>query len=447
MQNSHRRNFLKLAAGATAASILTIPQARAGKVKARVVVVGGGYGGASAAKYLRLLDPGIEVTLVERNKLYTSCPLSNEVISGERDIKTLQTGYAGLTRHGIKILHRDVTAIDPVKKQVSLDQGAALSYDALVVSPGIDFNYQSIKGYSQELAESTLPHAWKAGPQTLILKKQLDAMPDGGRFIISVPKGPFRCPPGPYERAAQVAMHCLHHGKKRAKVLILDANDSFSKKPLFEQAWKALYGYGEGGMIEWVSGSGGGKIEEVDSANLTCHAEFESYKGDVLNIIPPNLCGKIARDAGLANFNKVWCAVTPESMESTAFKDIFVIGDSCVGGDLAGNNAFPKSAHMANSQAKVVAANLVARLNGQPAPKPLYTNTCYSVVAEDWGFSVVHLYRVENGQWVYIKEGSGISPVTFGSPAEPKPVPRLFRRMEAEYADGWLRNLLADAYS
>ena len=448
MHNSHRRDFLKLAAGAAAGSVLTIPNAGAAatKTKARVVVIGGGYGGASAAKYLRLLDPGIEVTLIERGRLYTSCPLSNEVISGEREIKTLQVGYAGLAKRGIKVIHQEVTAIDPVKKSVSLADGAPLSYDALVVSPGIDFNYPAIKGLSAELSDSVLPHAWKAGPQTLLLKKQLEAMPDGGRFIISVPKGPFRCPPGPYERAAQVAMYCQHHDKKKAKILILDANDSFSKKPLFEQAWKALYGYGEGGMIEWVAGSGGGKVDEVDPAGLTCLGEFESHKGDVINVIPPNMAGKIARDAGLANFKGTWCAVRPENMESTAHKDIYVIGDACVGGDLAGNNAFPKSAHMANSQAKVVVAHLVAKLNGQPAPKPIYTNTCYSVVAEDWGFSVVHLYRVENGQWVYIKDGSGISPVTFGTPEAPKPVPRLFRKMEAEYADGWLRNLMADSF-
>jgi sulfide dehydrogenase [flavocytochrome c] flavoprotein subunit len=447
MTSLHRRDFLKIASGAAACSILSIPLAQAGKSKARVVVVGGGYGGASAAKYLRMLDPSIEVTLVERGKLYTSCPLSNEVISGERDIKTLQVGYKGLLKHGVKVIHQEVTAIDPAGKSIVMADGANLPYDALVLSPGIDFNFGAVRGLSPELAETTLPHAWKAGSQTLLLKRQLEAMPDGGRFIISVPKGPFRCPPGPYERAAQVAMHCLHHGKKKAKILILDANDSFSKKPLFEQAWKALYGYGEGGMIEWVPGAAGGRVDEVDPASLTCHAEFESYKGDVVNVIPPNISGKIARDTGLANFKDVWCAVKPESMESTAHKDIYVIGDACVGGDLAGNNAFPKSAHMANSHAKVVAASLVAKINGLPAPKPLYTNTCYSVVGEDWGFSVVHLYRVEQGQWVYIKEGSGISPVTFGTTEEPKPVPRIFRKMEAKYADGWLRNILKDAFS
>ncbi|MDD5366191.1 MAG: FAD-dependent oxidoreductase [Gallionellaceae bacterium] len=439
-----RRAFIKALSAAPAASILSISNAHAAKVKARVVVVGGGYGGATAAKYLRLLDPGIEVTLIERETVYTSCPLSNEVVSGERAIETLQVGYKGIQKHGVRVVHDEVTAIDPAKKSVTTAGGQNFVYDALILSPGVEFNYGAVQGLSKELAESRLPHAWKAGPQTLLLKRQLEAMPDGGRFIIAVPKGPFRCPPGPYERAAQVAHYCKQHGKNKAKILILDANDSFSKKPLFEQAWKALYGYGPDGMIEWVSGANDGKVERVDPDSLTCHTGFGEHNGDVVNIIPPHSAGKVARDLGLATFKNAWCEVKPESMEATGQKDIYVIGDSCVGGDLATNNAFPKSAHMAMSQAKMAAAALVAKINGLPLPVPVYTNTCYSVVAPDWGFSVVHLYRVENGQWVYIKSGSGISPVTLGTP--PKPVPRIYRRLEAQYAEGWLRNVLADAF-
>ncbi|MFA5081424.1 MAG: NAD(P)/FAD-dependent oxidoreductase [Hydrogenophilaceae bacterium] len=444
MHRFDRRAFIKTLA-VSSASILTVSNARAAASKARVVVVGGGYGGATAAKYLRVLDPGIEVTLIERETLYTSCPLSNEVISGERDIRTLQVGYKGLLKRGVKVVHDEVTSIDPARKTVATAGGKSFGYDALVLSPGVDFNYGAVAGLTRELSDSRLPHAWKAGPQTLLLKQQLAAMPDGGVFIIAVPKGPFRCPPGPYERAAQVAMHCKQHGKNKAKVLILDANDSFSKKPLFEQAWKELYGYGQGGMIEWVPGANDGKVERVDPASLTCYTGFGEYKGDVVNIIPPHQAGKVAKDLGLATFKNLWCEVRPENMESTSQKDVFVIGDACVGGELATNNGFPKSAHMAISQAKAVVAALVARFNGLPAPVPVYTNTCYSVVGHDWGFSVVHLYRVENGQWVYIKAGSGISPVTLGTP--PRPVPRLYRRLEAKYADGWLRNVLADAYA
>jgi sulfide dehydrogenase [flavocytochrome c] flavoprotein subunit len=368
------------------------------------------------------------------------------VVSGARDIKTLQAGYGRLAGRGINVVHDEVTGIDPVKKSVATASGTTFDYDSLVVSPGVDFDFTAIEGLSQELAESVLPHAWKAGPQTLLLKKQLAAMPDGGRFIIAVPKAPFRCPPGPYERAAQVAMHCLHHGKKKAKILILDANDNFSKRPLFEQAWKSLYGYGQGGMIEWISNASGGAVEGVDAGSMTCRTTFDDHQGDVVNIIPPHRAGKIARDAGLANVKGNWCAVKPENMESTAHKDVYVIGDACIGGEIATGNAFPKSAHMANSQAKIVAASLVAKINGLPAPVPIYTNSCYSVVAHDWGFSVVHLFRVENNQWVYVKDGSGISPVTFGTKEAPTPVPRAYRKMEAEYADGWLRNLLADAF-
>ncbi|HEX8988015.1 MAG TPA: FAD-dependent oxidoreductase [Rhodocyclaceae bacterium] len=446
MQPFDRRSFLKAISAAAGASVLSIPQARAAAAKARVVVIGGGFGGATAARYLRLLDPGIDVTLIERGTRYTSCPLSNEVVSGVRDIRTLEAGYAKLAARGVKVVHDEVTQVDPAKKTVATAAGKVLDYDALIVSPGVEFDFAAVPGHSLELSEGRVPHAWKAGPQTLLLKKQLEAMPDGGRFVIVVPKAPFRCPPGPYERAAQVAMHCREHGKKKAKILILDSNDGFSKRPLFEQAWKELYGYGSGGMIEWVGASAGGLVERIDGETLTAHTTFDDIKCDVLNVIPPHRAGKIARDTGLATFKGNWCEVKPESMESKAHKDVYVIGDSCIGGEPQTGNAFPKSAHMANSQAKAVVASLVAKLNGLPPPVPVYTNTCYSVVAHDWGFSVVHLYRVENGQWVYIKEGSGISPVTFGTKDAPKPVPRIYRRMEAEYADGWLRNLLADAF-
>ena len=442
-----RRNFLKALGAAAGASVLSIPRGFAATAKARVVVIGGGFGGGSAARYLRLLDPGIDVTLIERGTLYTSCPLSNEVLSGSRAIESLQAGYGGLARRGVKVVHDEVAAIDPVKKSVGTAGGGEFGYDALIVSPGVDLNFAAIEGLSQEVAETRIPHAWKAGPQTLLLKKQIEALPDGGRVLISVPKAPFRCPPGPYERAAQIAMYCQQHGKKKAKILILDANDSFSKRPLFEEAWKALYGYGPNGMIEWVAGASGGGVERVDAGAMTCFGMLDDFRGDVINIIPPHRAGKIARDAGLATLKGNWCEVKPENMESKAQKDIYVIGDACVGGETATGNGFPKSAHMANSQAKAVAASLVAKFNGLPPPVPVYTNTCYSVVAHDWGFSVVHLFRVADGQWVYIKNGSGISPTSFGTKEKPQPVPRSYRKMEAEYADGWLRNLMADAFS
>ncbi len=440
MSQINRRDFIKAIAAASSASVLTIPSAHAGHTKGRVVVVGGGYGGATAAKYLRMMDGGIDVTLIEANTSYTSCPLSNEVVSGERDIKTLQVGYDGLKKHGVNVVHDWVTGVDTTKKVVSTKGGKTFAYDALILSPGVEFAYGAVEGYTEELANTSLPHAWKAGPQTLMLKKQLEAMPDGGKFIIAVPPGPFRCPPGPYERAAQVAYYCKTHGKAKSKILILDSNDSFSKKPLFEQAWKALYD----GMIEWVPGASDGKVIKVDAKTKTCFTNFGEHQGDVVNIIPPHHAGKVAKDHGLATFKDKWCEVKPESMESKGQKDIYVIGDSCVGGELATNNGFPKSAHMAMTQAKVAVGAIIAKMNGLPLPVPYYVNTCYSVVAPDWGFSVVHVYRVENNAWVYVKEASGISPVTM---PDKSPVPKLYRKLEAEYADGWLRNVLADAFA
>jgi len=458
MSTLNRRAFIRLAAAATSASALAFPSiARAGS-KAKVVVIGGGYGGATAAKYVKLLDSGIEVTLIEGNKTYTSCPLSNEVIAGHREISTLERGYDGLKQRGIKVVHDWVTGVDRDKKTVITKGGKKFGYDALIMSPGIEFHYTGIEGYNESLVEA-IPHAWKAGPQTLLLKKQLEAMPDGGKFVIVVPKGPFRCPPGPYERASLVASYLKHHGKTKSKVIILDANDSHSKKGLFNQAWAKLYGWekegmGTNGMIEWVKGAEGGRVTKLDAKTKTVSSDFVDVQADVLNIIPPHKAGKIAVDAGLTgasgnNFEQGWCKVEPMTMASAVDPNVYTIGDSCVAGEMPlygnPNAAFdmPKSAHIAMTQAKVVAAAIVAKLNGLPAPQPYYANTCYSVVDHGYGFSVAHLYRVENGTFKYIKEGSGVSPMSM---PDKSPVPDIYRKLEAEYADGWLRNVLADAF-
>jgi sulfide dehydrogenase [flavocytochrome c] flavoprotein subunit len=258
MSNLNRRNFIKAIAAASSASALAFPSLALAKSKAKVVVIGGGYGGATAAKYLRLMDAGIDVTLIEPNKTYTSCPLSNEVLVGYRDIASLQVGYDGLKKHGVSVLHDLVTGVDRNKKTVTTKGGKTLQYDALIMSPGVEFHYNTIEGYNESMI-NYIPHAWKAGEQTLLLKKQLMAMPDGGKFVIVVPKGPFRCPPGPYERASLAASYFKHSGKSKCKIIIMDANDSHSKKGLFNQAWKKLYGWekeglGTNGMIEWVKG-------------------------------------------------------------------------------------------------------------------------------------------------------------------------------------------------
>jgi sulfide dehydrogenase [flavocytochrome c] flavoprotein subunit len=433
MSQFNRRDFLKALAVAAPAAVLHIPAAHAAS-KAKIVVVGGGFGGAAAAKYLKMMSPTLDVTLVEKNKIYTSCPLSNEVISGHGNIKDLEIGYDGLKKRGINVMFDEVTAIDPAKKSVALKGGKTLAYDALVVSPGVDFNYGGVEGYSEELANGDMPHAYKAGPQTLALQKQLMAMPDGGTFVITVPPGPFRCPPGPYERASQVAAYLKGHGKTKSKVLILDANDSFSKKGLFEQAWKMIYP----GMIEWVPGASDGKVVKIDAKTKTAYTGFGTHKADVLNVIPPHHAGMIAKNTGLTN-EKGWCSVDMLTMESTVHKDIWVVGDSCVHGDLP-VYAAPKSAHSAVTQAKVAAGAIIAKLNGQPAPEPFFVNTCYSIAAPDWGFSVVHIYRVEAGKLIYVKDAGGISPVD-------TPALTAQRKLEAEYATGWLKNIMADAFA
>lgn len=434
MSQFPRRTFLKALAAAYPAAVLTIPNAHAAAAKARVVVVGGGFGGAAAAKYLKMMSPTLDVTLVEKNKIYTSCPLSNEVISGHGDLKDLEIGYDGLSKRGINVVFDEVIGIDPTKKTVALKGGKTLAYDALVVSPGISFNYAGVEGYTRELAETDLPHAYKAGPQTLVLKKQLESMPDGGTFIITVPKGPFRCPPGPYERASQVASYLKGHGKTKSRVLILDANDSFSKKGLFEQAWKMHYP----GMIQWVPGASDGHVVKINPKTKTAYTNFGEHKADVLNVIPPHHAGAIAKSAGLTN-DKGWCSVNMLTMESAAHKDIWVVGDSCVHGELP-VYAAPKSAHTAVTQAKVAAGAIIARLNGQPAPEPFFVNTCYSIAAPDWGFSVVHVYRVEDGKLMYVQDAGGISPIEI-------PALATQRKLEAEYAIGWLKNIMADAFA
>jgi sulfide dehydrogenase [flavocytochrome c] flavoprotein subunit len=430
MSTINRRTFLQALAAAPLASILRIPVASASATPKRVVVVGGGFAGATAAKYVKTLDPSIQVTLIEPLKTYTSCPLSNEVITGHRGIESLQIGYDGLAQRGVELLHDSVSAIDPVKRSVTTQGGQSLDYDACVVAPGISFDFDSLEGYSEEVA-ARIPHAYKGAEQTLLLKQQLEAMPDGGVFLIAVPKGPFRCPPGPYERAAQVAGYCLSHGKPKSKVLILDANDSFSKRPLFEQAWEALYP----GMIEWVSGAEGGAMERVDPESMTAATTFDEHKADVLNVIPRHYAGAIAKETGLTN-GAGWCEVVPMTMESAVHPGIYVVGDACVGG--TPEVPMPKSAHMGMTQAKVAAGAIVAGLNGQPPPVPYYANTCYSLVAPDYGISVVQVYRVDGNSFVYVQEAGGISPVD----ALP-----LQRKLEAEYADGWFRNVLADAFS
>jgi sulfide dehydrogenase [flavocytochrome c] flavoprotein subunit len=373
-----------------------------------------------------MFDPSVEVTLVEPNKDYYTCFMSNEVLAGDRTLDSLRFGYDGLAKQGVKVVHKAATAIDAAGKKVTLDGGEALQFDACVVSPGIELKFEGIAGYSADAAEK-MPHAWKAGPQTALLRKQLEAMPDGGLVVIAAPADPFRCPPGPYERASLIA-HYLKQAKPKSKILILDAKEKFAKQGLFQEGWKKLYG----DMIEWVPASKEGKVTKVDVATNTVFAgELEAaHKAAVANIIPPQSAGKIAIVSGLAD-DKGWCPVNPATFESTLQKGVYVIGDACTAPPM------PKSAYSANSQAKVCASALVAALAGTTAPTPAYTNTCYSIVGADYGISVAGIYKLQDGKLISVEGSGGVSK---------SDAPAWVRKREVVYAHSWFTNIVKDIF-
>jgi len=424
MTHITRRNFLKVAGGTAAVGAIGVPHIALGATK-KVVVVGGGIGGATVAKYLRRADSSIEVTLIEPNKNYYTCFMSNEVLGGERSMDSIKFDYSGLAKHGVKVVHDTVSGIDASAKTVKTAGGQSFAYDRCVVSPGVDFNWDAIAGYDEKVAE-TIPHAWKAGPQTVTLQKQLLDMKDGGTVIIAPPGNPFRCPPGPYERASQIA-HYLKKHKPKSKVLILDAKDKFAKQGLFTAGWKKYYG----DMIEWVSSANGGKVEAVDAGSMSVQAAVEKFKGDVINVIPPQKAGKIAFTAGLVD-EKGWCPVNQGTFESKIHANIHVIGDASIAG------AMPKSGYSANSQAKVCAAAIVALLNGQDAPTPAYVNTCYSLIAPDHGISVAAVYQLgEDGAIAGVKGAGGLTPADASE--------EMLKR-EVLYAHSWFNNITNDVF-
>ncbi|MEW8498405.1 MAG: FCSD flavin-binding domain-containing protein, partial [Candidatus Thiodiazotropha taylori] len=328
-------------------------------------------------------------------------------------------------KRGINVVQAESVALHPDKHTVTDKSGKQYDYDKLVVSPGVDFRYDKIDGYDAQAAEM-IPHAWKAGPQTVTLRKQLEAMKDGGVCYIAAPPNPFRCPPGPYERAAQIAHYFKMH-KPKSKVIILDAKDKFSKQGLFMQGYKKFYG----DMVEWVSGAGGGIIEAVDANSRTLVGEVEEYKGDVVNLIPPQKAGKIAQIAGLAD-DSGWCPVNQKTFESKLHKDVYVIGDACIAGKM------PKSGYAANSQGKVCAAAIVATLNGQEPGEPSYVNTCYSIISPEWGISVAAVYQLVDGKIVGVKGAGGLSPMNATAAT---------RAIEAKFARSWFKNVTADMFT
>lgn len=418
-----RRDFLKVVGASTAGAALSgcASAPEMSKPIARVVVIGGGYGGATAARYIRAWSGGaIEVFLVERNTQFVSCPLSNLVLGGSRRIEDLTRGYGKLRDEGIVVLNDEVRSVDPGKKRISLTKIADLTYDRLVVSPGIDFMHEQIAGYDAE-AQKTVLHAWKAGPETVALRRQLEAMKDGGVVLLSIPKAPYRCPPGPYERVSQIAFY-LKQAKPKSKILVLDGNeDIISKKGLFLAAWNDLYK----GIIEYKPNH---EVKEVAAKAGSVKTDFDTFKADVLNVIPPQRAGNIAAQAKLITTNNRWCDVDWLTMESRAVPGIHVLGDATLSAA-----AMPKSGSMANNHGKIAAAAIVAQLTGQGInPQPVIANTCYSYVSDKEAMHVtsVHRYDTEKKTLLPVAGAGGLSP----------------QRSEVEkgYADAWARNIWAD---
>jgi sulfide dehydrogenase [flavocytochrome c] flavoprotein chain len=386
------------------------------------VVVGGGFAGATCARFLK--RHGLDVTLVEPNPTFIACPLSNAVLTGLRPMESQQFGYDGVRRDGVTVVHQRATRIDPQARRVTLGEGATLDYDRLVLAPGIDMRFDALPGYDEAAAEA-MPHAWKAGPQTTLLHRQLDAMEDGGVVVMSVPPVPYRCPPGPYERASLIA-HYLKTRKPRSKLIVLDAKDSFSKQKLFQSAWSELYP----GTLEWVGLSQGGQVTGVEADSKTFITDFERYPAAVANVIPPQKAGAIAFAAQVTD-RSGWCPIDPVTFESRLQPNIHVIGDSAIAG------AMPKSAFAANAQAKVCAAAVATLLEeGVPTSTKLI-NTCYSLVAPDYGISVAGVYAPANGVLADIEGAGGVSPLD---------APHSVRATEARYAEAWFDTITAEVF-
>jgi len=430
MTNISRRNLIKAtAAGSVAASALGF-SAQASAAGKKVVIVGGGIGGATAAQYLKKMDASIDVTIVEYNEDYYTCFMSNEVIGGNRDIESIHFKYEKLKAKGINVVFDRVTGIDAKAQKVTTKGGQSIAYDRCIVSPGVDYKWEAIEGYNKDVAAKSVPHAWKAGPQTKLLRKQLEEMKDGGTVVISCPPNPFRCPPGPYERISQIAAYLKEH-KPKSKIIALDPKNKFSKFGLFMDGWKRHYGYDtDASLITWINKDEGGTVVKVDAATKTVTTDSgDTFKADVLNIIPPQKAGKIAFDAGLTDGD--WCPIDHKTFESTIHKNIHVIGDSSVASPM------PKSGYSANSQAKVCAAAVASLLNGTTMVEPSWVNTCYSVIAPKVdGISVAMVYKYEDGKIAKVKGSGGL---TGAFDAE-------LRKREVLYAHSWFENITADVF-
>jgi sulfite dehydrogenase len=423
MTTLKRREFLKWAAAGTGVAALGgCATAGGGGSAGRVVVIGGGYGGATAAKFVKLWAPDIDVALIETNEHFVSCPISNLVLGGNAQMNQITFSYDGLRKRGIRVIRDEAIAIDSAKRQVTLASGGSLPYDRVIVSPGVDFLYDQIPGLNNREAQARFFHAWKAGPQTVALRRQLEAMRDGGVYAIQIPMAPYRCPPGPYERVCQVADY-FKKAKPKSKILVLDANpDLVSKKGLFLAAWDGLYK----GMIEYRPNS---EIADVDAKGMTIKLQFDDVRADVINVVPAQRAADIAARSGLITANNRWCGVDWTTCESLAVKGVHVLGDATLSAP-----AMPKSGSMANQHAKVCAAAVIAMIKGQPVnTDTMMMNTCYSFVSADSAMHVASVHRYDPAQKTLapVKGSGGVSNAA--------------SQAEGIYAWGWARNIWAEA--
>jgi NADPH-dependent 2,4-dienoyl-CoA reductase/sulfur reductase-like enzyme len=410
---------------AAAAAAALWPRAIRAQSAPRVVIVGGGFAGASCARALRDTDSKLAITLVETQRTYTAPPLSNGVLGGIRDLAQQQFGYDKIAAAGITVATATATAVDAQARTVTLSTGDKLAYDKLVLAPGIALRFDAVPGYSQAVA-AQLPHAWTTdGAQFALLRRQLEAMDDGGLVAVISPVNPARCPPGPYERASMIA-HYLKTKKPRSKIVILDSKDTFTMQELFLNAWKEFYP----GLLEWKSLSSGGNVASIDAAKKTIETDFDSYQFAVANVIPPQQAGKIAALAGVAD-RTGWCPVDPVTFESLQQKNIHVIGDAAIAG------AMPKSGFAGSVEGKLCAAAIVSLLAGQtPATQKLVSN-CYSVVAPDYAISIAGVYHPVDGQYLEVEGSGGVSPLD---------APPALRAEEAKFADAWFRTNTAEIF-
>ncbi len=414
-----------LMAGLSAAGLtVAAPAIVRGATSARVAVIGGGFGGAIAARMVKRLMPSASVTLIEPNRTYTACPFSNLVIGGLRDLADQAFSYAALADEGIALIAQAARDVDPAAHTITLADGAALGYDRLILSPGIDIRWGALAGYDPSAAD-VMPHAWKAGPQTQLLRRQLEAMDDGGLVVMTAPAAPFRCPPGPYERASLIA-HYLKTYKPRAKLLVLDAKDQFSKQPLFLEAWAAHYP----DHLEWRGASDDGRVSRVDGGAMTVDTDFETIQGDVINVIPPQRAALIADRAGVADATG-WCPVDAVAFESTLQPHVHVIGDASIAAPM------PKSAFSANLQGKLCAIHVVRLLTGREPEPTVLANTCYSYITPEEAVSITGVYSNEGGRFANVRGAGGLSPLGAGAD---------LRAAEAGQADDWFRTITRETF-